>query len=177
MPEGPQSAVSKGSRAVQARVADGSDCLVQENRQPRPLSKSVFGTLDTVSAAQPTAVLRRKRAHTGFSFDHPGFESHFADEVNARDAVQPAASWTLQRELFLSRAFVDVTLAVQAKKEEARAARRSSGRVVELQDGSTTVSMPGEGHHVLLKRFSASSADPGGFHAKAQQAFFHPDNL
>ena len=57
--------------------------LLQEERHPRPLSKSVFGTLDTVSAAQPTAVLRRKRAHTGFSFDHPGFESHFADEVCA----------------------------------------------------------------------------------------------
>jgi hypothetical protein len=55
---------------------------MQENRQPRPMSKSVFGTLDTVASTQPTAVLqRRKRAHTGFSFDHPGFESHFADEV------------------------------------------------------------------------------------------------
>ena len=65
----------------------------------------------------------------------------------------------------------------QAQKEEARAARRSTGRVVELQDGTTALSMPGEGHHVLLKRFSASSAELGGFHAKAQQAFFHPDNL
>ena len=56
-------------------------CILQADRQPRPLSKSVFGTLDTVSATQPTVVLRRKRAHTGFSFDHPGSESHFADEV------------------------------------------------------------------------------------------------
>ena len=56
---------------------------MQEDRQQRPMSKSVFGTLDTVASTQPTAVLqRRKRAHTGFSFDHPGFESHFADEVS-----------------------------------------------------------------------------------------------
>ncbi len=68
-------------------------------------------------------------------------------------------------------------LCAQAKKEEVRAARRSTGTVVELRDGTTTLSMPGEGHHVLLKRFSASSSELGGFHAKAQQAFFHPDNL
>ncbi len=67
--------------------------------------------------------------------------------------------------------------AAQAQKEEARAARRSTGRIVEMQDGTTTRSMPGEGHHVLLQRFSDSSAQLGGFHAKAQQAFFHPDAL
>jgi len=71
-------------------------CVVQEDRQPRPLSKSVFGTLDTVSAAQPSAVLRRKRAHTGFSFDHPGFESHFADEV--LQTVMRAQSGVIMRQ-------------------------------------------------------------------------------
>ena len=153
------------------------NCAPQEDRQPRPLSKSVFGTLDTVSAAQPTAVLRRERAHTGFSFDHPGFESHFADEVTKPGVEYKGRGIGRETSLCPLRLMPMMRSAAQAQKEEARAARRSTGRVVELQDGTTTLSMPGEGHHVLLKRFSASSTELGGFHAKAQQAFFHPDTL
>ena len=49
----------------------------------RPHSKSMLQALSAVSDVRPTVVLRRKRAHTGFSFDHPGRESHFAEEVSS----------------------------------------------------------------------------------------------
>lgn len=47
-------------------------------------SSSAFGGLPAVHPAVGAGskpVRRRSRAHTGFSFDTPGFESFFADQV------------------------------------------------------------------------------------------------
>lgn len=38
-------------------------------------------SMSMTSMSRSMGVLQRKRAHTGFSFDHPGSESHFAQEV------------------------------------------------------------------------------------------------
>ena len=66
----------------------------------------------------------------------------------------------------------------QARKEEVRAARRSTGsHGVELADGSTALPPADQGKRILERRYTAIDSSSLAADARAQQNFSHPDQL